>query len=635
MSPRRFLVTAVVALAACRDNRPATIRPVLSLDPLSLDFGNAKVGRTSTAQVKLLAATNAALHVTAMRIDGEPAFSVDPAPLTIEPFGSLQLPVGLKPAEARLYAGTLVISSDDEEHPELSVGLRGQGATPQIAVTPASITFPPEPADRMAEPPPAFWPAVRIESTGLVELDIASITIEGADAASFAVVGPVPTTLAAGRSADVHVKIDTTPAQIAYAAVLVIRSDDPAKPEVRVPLAGTLGANFPPFVCANVTRVRPGDGSATVDYGGWAPAPDAGYDFTRSREIPPGSIVELSAWSSTDVSACTSDPEDHRLGLTYLWEVVSAAPGPAPVLTGAMTANPRFVPLATGAYRLKLTVADVQGHANAVLLDLAVAHKQDLAVQLSWVGAANVDLDVHLVRPGAAPFAFFSGGVAGRTSGDLNGWAMLQRTPDSGFDFDWGEPGRHDDPRLNIDDTGTGALLENVSLNYPANAPECAAGDCRYGIYVHWFRDARASGGPMCTVTGDGDPGTCSGGQRCVANVAPMDDAGTGAGTCRDAVKPVVRVFVRGAPAAVVPLDTLMSVDPFALGAPCQLWHAADVVWPARGSDAGVTVDAIGRDATGYVTAPQLSRYGWRPGAFGQCSPNVMLGGVPWYTAAP
>jgi len=43
------------------------------------------------------------------------------------------------------------------------------------------------------------------------------------------------------------------------------------------------------------------------------------------------------------------------------------------------------------------------------------------------------------------------------------------------FDFDWGETGTSDDPRLNLDDTGSGVLVENVSLNYPEHDPKCDA----------------------------------------------------------------------------------------------------------------------------------------------------------------
>lgn len=613
------------------------VRPVLTVEPTALDFGKSKVGRTAKLPLKLRAGSAAALHVTALRVEGDAELTVGMPPGVIDGFTAVDVEVSLAPAAVRSYAGTLVITSDDEEHPEVRVPLTGEGAVPVIEVTPAMVQFMPEPADRAVEPPPSFWPTVGISSTGPVPLDVTSVVVEGADPASFIVLGSPAGTLAPGMRADVAVKFDPNAAQRFYAAELVIRSDAPARPEVRVPLAGELRANLPPVVCANVTRVRPGDGSAPIDYADWAPAPDAGYDFTRSREVQPNAVVELSAWSTPDAKTCTTDPEDERIALTYQWEVLSSPPGPAPTLTGATSPNARLVPLAAGPYTLKLSVADVQRNTTSVELRLVAAVKQDLVAQLSWVGAPGVDLDVHLVRPGSTPFSFFSEG-AGRTSGDMNGWSQVARTADAG-DFEWGDVGAFDDPRLNIDDTGAGALLENVSLNYPENASQCSAADCTYQVLVHWFRDARAVDGGACTVGGscrDGEACGCGGDFRCVADVAPASDAGVGPGLCRAPVKPVVRVYTKGAQAAVIPLDTLVPADELALGAPCQLLHVADVIWPRRGSDAGVPrVDVIGADDAGYVTSPRISRYGFRPNASGQCSPNVQRSGLNWYAPAP
>jgi hypothetical protein len=632
-----------------------TVKPVISVDPTSLDFGDVKVGTESSLKLDVNAASNVALHLSGLSVDGDMAFAFADAPDVVSALSSAPVTLKLKPSEVRTYQAELVIASDDEDHPQMRVQLSGRGATPMIEVTPGctapcmatvaatSIHFAPEPADRAVEPPVTIWPVVRIASTGVVPLDLNNVAVEGADAAAFKVLGIPPTTLSPSQHVDLPLKLDTVATQVNYQAELVIRSDDPAHGEIRIPLAGELRANLPPVVCANVTRVQPGDGSAPVDYGGWGPPPDAGYDFSQTREVQPNSVVELSAWSSADPLTCTTDPEDERIALTYLWEVVSAPPGPAAALTGASTAIAHLVPIATGTYLLRLTVRDVQGHATAAELTLWVAVKQDLVAQLSWTSDPGADLDVHLVRPGSSPFSFFEEGDAGRTSGDINGWAQLARTPDSGYDFAWGDVGPSDDPKLNVDDTGSGALLENVSLNYPEHAPQCAASECTYQVLVHWFRDARdagASAPAACDVSGcrDGETCTCSAGSGCVANVAPLDDAGVGAGTCRAPVRPVVRVFVKAnaTPAAVVPLDTLMPVDAFGLGAPCELWHVADVVWPRRGADAGtVRVDVIGRDDAGYLTRPLVQRWGWRPNPSGQCVPNVVKAGKPWFAPVP
>ena len=79
----------------------------------------------------------------------------------------------------------------------------------------------------------------------------------------------------------------------------------------------------------------------------------------------------------------------------------------------------------------------------------------------------------------------------------------------------------------------------------------------------------------------------------------------------------MVRVFLRGSATAAVSV-------PLVLGAPCQMIHAADVVWPMRGSDAGIQVTA----------ASGVTRYGVRSGGL-QCAPDGVQSGVPWYSAQP
>jgi hypothetical protein len=205
----------------------------------------------------------------------------------------------------------------------------------------------------------------------------------------------------------------------------------------------------------------------------------------------------------------------------------------------------------------------------------------------------------------------------------MNGYSATSR-PDGGS-FDWGFVGAYDDPRLNFDDTGLGGLLENVSLNGPENDDACASSGCTYRVYVHGFRDGRAAtGAPACVVDGgvgclDGEACGCPQGSACVATSAPEGQAPSGAGKCMPVVAPVLRVFLRGSASAALTV-------PLTLGAPCQLVHAADVLWPARGSDAGVVVTA---------GVQPLARYGVRSAGGLQCAPDGPSLGVPWFSSQP
>src|SRR5262245_59061470 len=104
---RRTLLAGLLVLAACRDNKTMAIRPVLTLEPTPLDFGKAKVGRGTPQMLKLRAGSNAAVHVSSLAIEGDSVFSVDAAPVSVEPLDSLDLPVTITPAEVRAYSGVL------------------------------------------------------------------------------------------------------------------------------------------------------------------------------------------------------------------------------------------------------------------------------------------------------------------------------------------------------------------------------------------------------------------------------------------------------------------------------------------------------------------------------------------------
>jgi hypothetical protein len=421
-------------------------------------------------------------------------------------------------------------------------------------------------------------------------------------------------------------------------------------------------------ICANLVRVVPPvTGDPPRDYtSAWSSlttVPAGGYDFRLNRDVRPGELAIFSGLSdAANAMTCSFDPEDGR-ALIWAWTLVSAPAGAASLaIAGAATPQAQLRPVVTGEYTLQLTVTDSQQRATSTTLRFTVAIKQDFVAQLQWPGFAGVDLDVHLVRPSAVTtssdpfsgvFSFFSAGAANHTAGDINGYAVTtQRAmPGAGFDFDWGQPGSADDPTLNVDDTGNGPLLENVSLNSPENDPLCATASCTYKVLVHAFNDARVSTPAGCVVDGgtgcrDGERCSCAAAERCVADSAPAGDAGVGAGKCSLAPKPVVRLFFKAnpTPAAVIPLDTLSPPDDLVIGAPCQMLYVADVVWPAKSAigtlpDGGTpppVVTVTGADVTGRVSSPSIGRFGYRQaGGSLQCSPDVTLSGVPWYAAQP
>ncbi len=676
------LVVVGAVLSGCRDDSVRAVQPDLVVSPAQLTFGKVKAGGQAELPLKLISQSQAAvtLHKLSLRDASAPggaaAFELLDPPTEVAKQSEASVSLRFKPEAIQAYEAILVIESNDADEPTREIVIKGEGADPvlsvipdcsptrrcsgTVALDPPAIDFGDEPLQRAVELPATELPSVTMVNEGEVELIITALSLEGPDAAAFSFVGnsalphklPDGTPaliLGPGEGQGVPIRFKpTSEAQASYAAEVVIRSDDPAHAEVRVQLTGQLGANLPPRVCANIVRVaHHQDVTQSWDTRQhWDDAQTALYDFTSSREVRPKSTVSFSALSDVaDTRACTTDPEDQRQGLVFQWRLTKVPVGAENLtIANANTPAPLLTPAATGEYEVQLTVTDAQGHSTSIPIRFNVARREDLVVQLSWNGHdkafAGVDFDLHLVRPSAVqsqdPFsgAFDWFGGPGKTSGDMSGYGqeIYERYKAEGFNFDWGEAGTADDPRQNLDDTGSSDLIENISLNYPENDPACASSDCTYRVFVHYFGDGRMHPSPQsCNVSGclDGEACGCPDGFRCVADDARAA-AASGAGKCYRPPEPVVRIFFKGSPvpAATIPLPTEAEVLP----APCQMLYVADVVWPAR-SNAGTGQAQV------VVKGTDIGRFGYRSSGFvDKCTPNADPDGdgmIDWYSEEP
>lgn len=186
-------------------------------------------------------------------------------------------------------------------------------------------------------------------------------------------------------------------------------------------------------------------------------------------------------------------------------------------------------------------------------------------------------------------------------------------------------------------------------MNEPENDALCATSPCRYGIFAHYFEDARAPTSTSCVLDGgtlcrDGQPCACSVGQVCVANASPAGHSPSGAGACALAPKASLRIFARSgqSPIASVPLEGLMPPDDLVMGSPCQMVHLADVWWPAKNSpqlpDGGKpmpTVVSAGAPDGGRLTNVANARFGIRAPGSRTCTADTSVGGVPWLGRQP
>ncbi len=115
--------------------------PVMVVDAERFDFGPLQDGEEASQTFTITNAGNLELSLE-LALEGSPDFSVPSAnrPYFIEPDEVRDFEVRFTPS-APTSEGTLVITSDDPELPELDLPLVGEGALPQLHVDPLEHDF--------------------------------------------------------------------------------------------------------------------------------------------------------------------------------------------------------------------------------------------------------------------------------------------------------------------------------------------------------------------------------------------------------------------------------------------------------------------------------------------------------------
>lgn len=603
-----------LALATgCSDGRTGTIRPKLEVGAPRLDFGKVLVGAPAAKGLSVVSASNVALDLAAATIEGDAAgaFRVVAFPTSLGPQGSGRIDLEFTPPALGDFAATLVLATTDPDSPA-RVALAGRGSVPKLRVVPECRA--PCSGFAVADDPPAIdfgarrpsrsgsadpaWPTVTLLNEGELPVTIESITLQG-DAAfgtsqSLAATG-FPIAPGAGQS--VHVTFEPVTARAQYAATLVVESQDPAHPRIEVALTGALAPPPAPTVCAALVEAQGPDGSISKPRDGEG---NPAFDGAQPP-VQPGKTASVTFSANSDrflaqpdATRCTTSPETGRVGMRYAWSVVERPIESRAALGGEATAEPTMKIDAIGRYRVRLVATDANGQTGSAEVAFDAWPRRDLVAQLSWK-EVGVDLDLHLVRPGAS----CGGSCVFDPSGDLNGYSALTGT------FDWGQTGLEDDPRLDRDDQGTQGGIETVSLDKPEHDPACASGTCTYGLYVHYYADGRSGSGsaPACPAIPclEGQACGCAQGTSCVA------------AHCVSPARPSVAVYVKPAPGRPPSVFPVPGED-FAIAGACFLWHVADVVWKSDGTGEVVAVGAAGSRELGYFGKMD-------PGSFA-CSPN-------------
>jgi hypothetical protein len=672
----RWLSAALLSLSHCKcQDTVRRIQPQIRIDATSVDFGPTLVGGSASQNLVMVAETLQAVTIVKVDILGNDAaaFLVVQPPAQIPGNGQALLSLQFKPTQKRVYNASVQIQSDDyrESDRVKSVALTGEGALPEIqllpacnapcanrtvVVTPPSIDYGLEPAFRAVEPKENTWPAVFVRNNGKWPLSVTAIKVQGSDPDRF-----LPT---ASIRLDQPLSVDPGGAQVLYikfapcgfdnngqrlpcpatpktslSASFVVENSDPSKPRASVALTGSLRPIEPLNVCASIVKVIPaGEAEKIVTW----KAPIA---------VGPATALTLSGFSDyytnptgtvpDSLTKCSTDPVDGRTVLGFQWTVVTKPLESRAVIPSANKPNVAFTPDATGSYRLRLTVTkNPPGLTGSDDIAFDAIPQKDLAVQLVWT-AMDVDLDLHLTKPGTATCPPPDG--TGVTCEPFDKCCDQSAFGKRHFGWpgpDWGKPNDPtDDPRSEFDATGTATTgsLENVNLNFPEHDPACqtstiGSGKCVYQVWVHYFADARQPPTPpACSGSGCLEGGQCN----CAQPSSP--DGGSGSrmlcvsNQCRQSPTAAIKVYLQSnpTPALQIPLPANPN-GAVAVPGPCFLWHAADIEWPSPTEIAAGT-KPVARAVLDGTGNPIFAYYGNLPSAQFSCAPNTTIGTDPWY----
>jgi hypothetical protein len=119
-----------------------TPEPDIEVTPLSLDFGLVNSTGEEVRTFEISNVGDAQLEVSGIVIDGASFIMLTPDTELILEVGDVEeLAVAFSPKQAYDNFGEAIISSDDPDEAEVVVDLFGEGAAPQLEITPATFDF--------------------------------------------------------------------------------------------------------------------------------------------------------------------------------------------------------------------------------------------------------------------------------------------------------------------------------------------------------------------------------------------------------------------------------------------------------------------------------------------------------------
>jgi hypothetical protein len=217
--------------------------PHLVASPAQLAFGLVCGGAEVNQQLTVSNTGTAPLTISSVAAapGSSPGLTVLPQPslpLTLQPGGSVTFTVQFVPTGSGTISGSIVITSDDPNSP-LSIPVTGTVGAPHLTLDTNVLRFGGVPVDDRTSPHLRTLPFI-ISNTGSCPLTLTSVTMSGANAADFSVVGPPPLPVNIAAGSDLTLSVSVNPSAAGdRVGTLSIDSTDPANPVVSASLSAT------------------------------------------------------------------------------------------------------------------------------------------------------------------------------------------------------------------------------------------------------------------------------------------------------------------------------------------------------------------------------------------------------------
>lgn len=231
------------------------IAPNIAATPLSLNFGQIRVGQNNVLTVTVHNTGTGPLTIGGLMFTGSdaPRFGVSgiSTPYTIAAGGApAQFQVTFSPSSVGVANASLVIASDDPDTGSLQLPATGEGIAPGISVSTGSLQFGGQFVNRPSQPR-----TFEITNTGSASMQVFALSITGSASTAFKVTQP-PTPFTVQPGAKQTVAVTLTPNMTGeQSARLFIQNDAPNGAQAHVDLVG--------MALSSVFAVSP----STIDFG--------------------------------------------------------------------------------------------------------------------------------------------------------------------------------------------------------------------------------------------------------------------------------------------------------------------------------------------------------------------------------